>query len=337
MITQPKISLQTIANELNISKVTVSKALNDKEGVSEELRQQIKDKAKELGYQVNVIAKSLKSNKTYNIGIIISERYVQSTSSYYLDIYTKFTKEFSNLGYSVIMEIIEAEKENEGLLPNLVVSRKVDAVIILGECKKSYLKLFDDISIPTLFFDFSVPDLLFDSVITDNCFSGCEATNLLIQAGHRRIAYVGNIYSTSSIKERYLGYYRALLDANIPLDLSLVLSDRDEKGLLTDIILPDNMPTAFLCNNDQVAYNLCAKLLDMGIKVPEEVSIVAFDNSIYSQLSPVKLTSVDSNADVMVEKAVKAISKKIVVPNKIYDRIYVKGKMVIRDSICKCS
>lgn len=335
MVSNVKVSLQTIADSLNISKVTVSKALNDKEGVSEELREVIKLKAKELGYQVNLMAKGLKSNKTYNIGILIPERYIQSTNSYYLDIYTKFTKEFADYGYSAIMEILDVERENQLLLPNLILSNKVDGLIILGEASKDYLRLFTDVTIPILFFDFSDNDICVDSVITDNLYSGTEITKMLLSAGHKKIGFIGNIYSTSSIKERFLGYYRALLDAGIKLNMDYIISDRNEQGVLTDLILPENMPTAFVCNNDQVAYTLCMKLITMGYSIPTDISIATFDNSIYSQLSPVKLTTVDSNASVMVLKAVKAISKKITVPNKVYDRIFVKGTVIIRDSIRK--
>lgn len=330
---QQKINMDTIARSLNVSKVTVSKALNNKEGVSEELREIIKKKAEELGYHINVMAKGLKQNRTYNIGILIADRYVQATNTYYLEIYTKFTKEIATLGYTVILEILSSEDEKKCNLPKMYLSGKVDGIIIIGECNHEYLKKFINLDIPVLLFDFTDSDIPVDSIIADNSFSGMQITKLLINNGHKNIGFIGNIYSTSSIKERFLGFYRALLDAKLPINYDFVISDRDETGILKDIELPEKLPTAFVCNNDQGAYYLCQKLLKMGVKVPDDVSIVTFDNSIYSHLSPVKLTTVDANADQMVTSAIKAILKKIERRDKVYDRIFVKGKIIERNSV----
>lgn len=332
MAPKSKVSMDTIAQELNVSKVTVSKALNDKEGVSEELRLQIKQKASELGYQMNLMAKGLKNNETFNIGILIAERYLQISNSYYFGIYVKFTKEIEKIGYTAIMEILDVEKENNNIMPKMVMQGKIDALIILGECKKNYLKQFVDFSMPVLFFDFYDPEIDVDSVITDNYHAGCELTKLLIDNNHKDIGFIGNIYSTTSIKDRYLGYYKALLDAKIELNPEYVVSDRDDKGNLIEINLPDKMPSAFVCNNDQVAYEVCKKLNAKGYKIPEDISIVAFDNSIYSGINT-QLTSFDANSVQMVEVATKAIIKKLKVIDKKYDRILIKGQIIERNSI----
>ena len=93
------------------------------------------------------------------------------------------------------------------------------------------------------------------------------------------------------------------------------------------------MPTAFVCNNDQVAYYLINRLQDLGLDVPNDVSIVTFDNTIYSRFSNVLLTSVDNNDDELVNICVKAITKKINKPEKVYDKILVKAKIIERNSI----
>jgi len=333
MAQQQKVSMDTIASCLNVSKVTVSKALNDKEGVSEELREIIKKKAEELGYHINVMAKGLKQNRTYNIGVLIAERYVQASNTYYLEIYTKITKEIASFGYTVILEILSSEDEAKKALPKMYLSGKVDGIIVIGECSHEYLKIYQSLDTPVLFFDFTDSEILVDSIITDNNFSGLQITKLLINSGHTKIGFIGNIYSTSSIKDRFLGYYRALLDAKIPLDYNFVISDRDEDGVLKAIELPSTLPTAFVCNNDQGAYYLCQKLIKQGYNIPDDISIVTFDNSIYSELSPVKLTTVDSNADEMVRVAIKVITKKIEKRDKVYDRIFIKGKIIERNSV----
>ena len=328
-----KVSMDTIAASLGVSKVTVSKALNDKEGVSEELRQQIKDKAEELGYHINIIAKSLKTHQTYNIGMLIPERFVAAPNTYYFEIYAKLVKRFNELGYTGVLEVLESKTEENPELPKMYTTGKVDAIIIIGQCSKEYLKQFENIKVPVLFFDFYDSDLNIDSIIVDNYYSGTQITELLIKNGHKNIAFIGNIYSTSSIRDRFLGYYRALLEANLELDYNYVISDRDENGILCDYELPKEMPTAFVCNNDQLAYNLLNKLNALGYKVPEDISIVTFDNTIYSEISSVKLTSVDNNTEQLVEKAASTIIKKINDPKRQYHRIIVDANIVERDSV----
>lgn len=328
-----KLSLDTIAKELGVSKVTVSKALNDKEGVSEELRKKIKAKADELGYRINGLAKALKSNKAYNIGVLVPEWFIQSANTYYFEVYALLVRQFATYGYNGVMEVLERSAENDLILPRMYLERKIDGLMILGECSHDYLTLFEDIGIPVLFLDFDISDIDVDSLTQDNYYSGQLITNYLINKGHKKIGFIGNIYSTSSIKDRYLGYYRALLDAHIELNQDYIISDRNEEGILTEFEVPNILPTSYVCNNDEVAYQVVKKLLDKNIRVPEDISVVTFDNTIYSNLSAVKLTTIDTNVKQMVEAATKAIIKKINVPTKVYDRILIKGTIIERDSV----
>ena len=328
------VSMDTIAGALGVSKVTVSKALNDKEGVSEALRAEIKAKALELGYQMNVFAKALKTNQTFNIGIIIAERFVQTTDTYYFKLYSMLVKKFSEINYASLMEIITYDDELSLKLPKMYLQRKVDALIIMGQCNSDYLELFQDADIPVIFFDFYDPSINIDSIVVDNFQAGEDITNLLIKNGHKDIAFIGNIYATSSIKDRFLGYYSALIENNIPLNYDYLISDRDSSGnLYKDYKLPKHLPTAIVCNNDQVAYFLIKRLQELDLKVPQDISIVTFDNTLYSKFSSVSLTSIDNNDEELVNICVKAITKKLTKPEKIYDKILVKTKIVERDSI----
>lgn len=326
--------MDTIAEILGVSKVTVSKALNDKEGVSEALRAEIKAKALELGYQMNVFAKALKTKQTFNIGIIIPERFVQTTDTYYFKLYAMLVKRFSEINYNTLMEIIGYSDEENLNLPKMYIQRKIDALIIMGQCNSEYLKLFLDADIPVIFFDFYDPEIKIDSIVVDNLQAGEDITNMLIKNGHREIAFIGNIYATSSIKDRFLGYFSALIENQIKFKPELVISDRDSSGnLYKDYKLPKRLPTAVVCNNDQVAYFLIKRLQELDLKVPEDISVVTFDNTIYSNFSSVSLTSVDNNDEELVNICIKAITKKLTNPEKKYDKILVKTKIIERESI----
>lgn len=327
------ISMSEIAKIFNVSKVTVSKALNDKPGVSDKLKEEIKEKAVELGYRMNTAAKSLKTNKSYNVGVLIAERYIGELETYYFGVYGKLTTKFSNLGYSTIMETLSYENEINLKLPQMYLEFKVDAIIVLGQLDANYLKLFEDCSIPIVYFDFYASNSAIDSVVVDNFYSGLEITQYLIDRGHTEIGFIGNLYSTSSIQDRFLGYYRCLLENKLSINYDYIISDRDDAGNFINLVLPDKLPTAFVCNCDQVAYRLIKELQQNNIRVPEDISVVSFDNTIYSTVSEPQITTLDNNVDEMVNVVTKIILKKIENPTKKYDRILVKAFIVERNSV----
>jgi LacI family transcriptional regulator len=321
-----------IAEMFNVSIVTVSKALNDKEGVSEELREKIKKAAEKLGYRPNHAAKSLKTQKVYNVGILIANRYVDSQEAYYFSVCGEIIKKLMLLEYSGIMEILMPEDEEEMKLPRMFLERKVDGIIVLGQLEESYLRHLETIDIPMVYFDFYVNYSNIDTIISDNFFSSYQLTISLIEQGHKDIGFVGNIHSTSSIQDRFLGYYKALLENQIDLNMDYIVSDRDGLGKLIDLKLPITMPTAFVANCDQVAYKLINTLKQNGHSVPNDISVVSFDNTIYATIAQPQITTVDNNVEDMVSTATKIIIKKINNPSKTYGRILIKGNIIKRDS-----
>jgi len=331
------VTMRDIANKLGVSSVTVSKALNDKDGVSEELKEKIKLLAEEMGYRFNTHAKSIKDGLSYNLGIVIPERFTGTTQSFYLQFYQMLTKILDGYHYSGILYILGQEDEDQLILPRIYNEKKVDGFIILGQIGNEYVKEIQKIDSPVIFLDFYTDQNEIDSVLTDNFFGGYEITNYLVENGHKKIAYVGNIYATSSIQDRFLGYYKSLLEHRIELRQDYIIYDRDERGKYIDIVFPDDMPTAFVCNNDEIAYNLINNLQKNGYQVPEDCSVVGFDNSIFAALTEPLLTTVEVNIKEMSKAAVKIIMEKLHNPNEKYGRTLINGKIVHRNSVKKLS
>ncbi len=327
------VTMRDIADKIGVSSVTVSKALNDKEGVSEELKQKIKDLAEEMGYRFNTVAKSMKEGYSYNIGIVIPERFIGEDQSFYLKFYQYITKMLEDYNYYGILQMLTEEDEKNLNLPRIYYENKVDGFIILGQISTEYIDLLTENGIPKVFLDFYTDHSEIDSIITDNFYAVYELTNYLIKSGHKDIAFVGNIHSTSSIQDRFLGYYKSLLEHKLTLKNDFIISDRDERGSYIDLTIPESLPTAFVCNCDQVAFNLINKLQGLGVSVPEDCSVVGFDNDIYSTLSNPALTTVQVDIEEMAKVAVKFIIGKIKNIDKSYGRVLVKGKIVHRDSV----
>ena len=182
------VTMQDIADRLGVSKVTVSKALNNKEGVGEELRLKIKKTAEEMGYRYNSCAKSVKYGLTYNIGVISPEKFT-GTNSFYISFYKMISKELDRRGYSAILHTLSHEEEASLRLPRLYYECKADGLIILGQVGTRYAELLGSIDIPVVFLDFYDKHSEIDSVISDNFHAAYELTNYLIENGHREIAY----------------------------------------------------------------------------------------------------------------------------------------------------
>lgn len=326
------VTMKDIAEKLDVSTVTVSKALNDKEGVSDELKERIKQMADEMGYRINSLAKSMKEGLSYNIGVIIAERYT-GYDSFYLRFYQQMTTVLEGHNYYGILHVLSAEDENGLKQPKVYMDRKVDGLIILGQVNKPYIELLQNIDIPIVFLDFYDEHENIDTITTDNFYSSYELTNYVIANGHKKIAFIGNIYATSSIQDRMLGYFRSLLEHKLRLRLDYIVSDRDDEGHFIDLELPSDMPTAFVCNCDQVAYNLIKLLKQKGYNVPDDISVVGFDNDIYGTISEPQITTVEVNIFEMSKMAYQVIAKKIKNPDGVYGRVLIKGRIIYRESV----
>ncbi|KAB8125604.1 LacI family transcriptional regulator [Gracilibacillus oryzae] len=329
------VTMKDIAKKLNVSSVTISKALNDKEGVSDELKEKIKDLADKMGYRYNTLAKSMKDGKSYNVCVIIPERYTGMTQSFYLKIYQSIAQILEEKGYYGIIHILPSDDEDNLKLPRIYHERRVDGFILLGQPKREYIELMQSIDMPLVFLDFYDENNNVDAVITDNFYGAYELTNYLIRQGHREIGYIGNLFSTSSIQDRFLGYYKSLLEHNIHLNQDYIISDRDERGVFIEFDLPKQLPSAFVCNCDQVAHLLIEKVRKSGYEVPKDCSVVGFDNDIYATLTTPNLTTVEVHIEEMAKNAVKFICEKMDDASATFGRVAVKGKIIYRDSVQK--
>lgn len=325
--------MRDIADRMGVSSVTVSKALNDKEGVSDELKLKIKEVAQEMGYRFNTVARAMKEGLTYNIGVVIPERFTGPDQSFYLKVYQHIASVLEKSGYYGILNILSSEDEKQLYLPRVYNERRVDGFIFLGQLNKDYIEVIKDMDMPKLFLDFYDEHADVDAVITDNFYGAYEMTNYLISSGHRKIAYVGNLYSTSSIQDRFLGYYKSLLEHHIELTSDFVIKDRDEKGVFIDIDIPTDLPSAFVCNCDQVAHNLTQKLKEQGYQIPDDCSVVGFDNDVFATISDPPLTTMEVDIKEMARTSVRYILEKIKDNNRKFGRVLVKGKIIFRESV----
>ena len=165
------VKLADIAAIVNVSTVTVSKALSDQKGVSEEMRARIKQLAKEMGYQTPTAARLSSNKRTYNIGVLISEIYFDQTQSFYWQMYQSVATKAVSKECFTLLEVLSMQNEKEMILPKILQEEKIDGLIIIGMLSSDYLSLIErNIKVPYICLDFYDRKHEFDAVITDNFY-----------------------------------------------------------------------------------------------------------------------------------------------------------------------
>lgn len=323
------VRMADIAQKLGISIVSVSKGLSGKEGVSEEMRARILATARELGYETP--GKSEGPVPSENIGILVADCLFDE-NAFYSGLYRSILNHCAPLGYNCILEIVSPDSERNCTMPTLLVNRKVDALIFMGELNRRYISTALQFGLPFMFLDFYDDTIAGDSVLSDNTSGGYQMTEHLLSTGRRRIGFVGSVRATSSIMDRYLGYCRALLMAGIEPRADWRLEDRGADGKLIQAALPKEMPDAFVCNCDEVAFNLVEQLHREGYEIPRDVAVCGYDDYQFSTLCRPQLTSYRVDVDGMAAAVVSQLRRKLNGKAPLAPTTIVPGAFVRRDS-----
>ena len=332
-----KVRMADIAEKVGVSTVTVHNALAGHKGVSEEMRLKIQKVAEELGYhQMSAAAKREKNRGGLrNIGVIISEKYLASYTTFYWKMYQELALIATDKGCMAAVEILKHEMEDNFILPRIEEEQKVDALIVIGEISRDYIHFMKShTDIPVIFLDFYDKELANDAVITDNFYGMYLMTEYLFEQGFTKMAYVGSVKATSSIMDRYCGFYKAQLEHDQMIPKEWVIPDRDKTGHMS-IVLPEEMPEAFVCNCDLAAGMVIMELEKKGYRIPEDVSVVGFDNYLYPGFPDKKITSYEVNTQAMAKVALEKALKQIKNPASGRGLSIVSGKIVEKESVRK--
>lgn len=334
-----RIKMADIATELGVSTVTVSKALSNQKGVSEEMREKIKILANQLGYKQPSAIKKLNKYGSYNLGIIVPDRCFGKYESFYWLMYQEVATKAVQKECFTMLEVISSEQENNLELPKLMTEKKVDGIILIGRPNNDYLaRIREEETIPVVCLDFFDESSNCDAVISDGYYGTYMLTNHLFDQGHEEIAYVGTLLYTSSITDRYFGYHKSMMEHGKKVKEEWVIDDRDwETGDVTgfNMKLPPHMPTAFVCNCDLAASTLIRTLKEKGYNVPEDISVVGFDNYLYPGLCDIEITTYNVNVKEMARKSLDILMKKI--NNELYKSgvNIISGNIVYKQSVAK--
>lgn len=305
------VRLSDIAEKLGVSTVTVSNALANQRGVSEELREKIKAMATEMGYQAPGSQSVTKT--AVNIGVLVQERYLGNGSSFYWKLYQELAVACAAHNCLLAFCVLKTDEEETVTIPAMISDHRIDGLIVMGEVSRAYLRMLErESGMPMIFLDFYAAEFDVDCIISNNFYGMYTATRHLIKKGHKKIAYVGSIHSNGSIVDRYFGYLKAIRQYGIEERNDWIIEDRVPGTMeIIEPKLPKDMPTAFVCNCDQTASMLIHELEDNGYRVPEDISVVGYDNFLFMPVCNVAITTYGVDMPEMAKAAAERIIARV--------------------------
>lgn len=338
MTNKKEVTIYDLARELNVSPTTVSRALKDHFSIGKETTKAVKKRAKELGYQPNSIASNLRRNKTNTIGVIISWINRPFISSLISGI-----EEVANqAGYNVIISQSCDSYEKEVANAKTLLANRVDGLIVslaMETEKFDHFKFFQKKDIPVVFVDRVANEIETDRVVIDNFAAGFKATEHLISMGCNRIAHFAGSQLRNVYKERQEGYIEALKSNKLPVNEELILysnlSMEEGTRCAKHLMNLANPPDAIFSANDTAAVSAIQYAKQAGIRIPDDLSVVGFNNDPISSIIDPSLTTIIHPAFDMGRIAAQQALKHKDVKNKDIvesETIVLKTSLLLRKS-----
>jgi len=331
------LTIKEVAKKANVSTATVSRVLNNNYPVSEKLRLKVLEAVRELNYQPNDIARSLKTKKTHMIGIVVSD----ITNPYFMQIAKGVESIVSSKGYNLVFCSTNENSSREIELLRLLNEKRVDA-IILATCQKdgSYIKQLIDQGLPVILVDRKISGCEnVDTIIGDDFSASYNIVNYLISRGHKKISILNGLLNISTGEERFKGFKKALEDNGIPIVEKYILKgnfqrDYAYRAVKTMIMeRKSDLPTAIFATNNFMAEGAMIAIYEQGLSIPEDISLVSFGNLTVPQLVKPRLTVVSQNPYVIGQESGKLVLERINGKRDNYRKFVMSLKMQEGDSV----
>lgn len=336
------ITIRDVATLAGVSPSTVSRTCKDHSSISEETKIRVRRAMDQLGYEYNVPKEASNNHVSRTIGIILPPSTRQTYENpFYLEA-IRGISQFCN-GHKYISTIITGQNNDELMeaIGTMISGNQVDGFVVL------YSK--EDDSIVDYLYSEGFTYVLIGKakkyanhtiyIDNDNILAGKEATEYLISLGHKKIAYLGSESIMIFSSDRKAGYQMALLQNDMPVDKKYCIEvDNvfiDECKLLIEMLKSEDRPTAMIVSDDILAVSLERVCNQCGLSIPEDLSIVSFNDSLFAKLTSPQLTSVDVNSFQLGIEAASQLINHVENPNLLATKIIVPHRIVERDSCRK--
>ncbi|WP_297990703.1 LacI family DNA-binding transcriptional regulator [Anoxybacillus sp.] len=328
-----KVTIYDVAKAAGVSISTVSRVVNNTGRISEKTRKKVLKVMEALHYQPSMVASALTGKCTRTIGLIIPD----VANPFFAEISRKVEDRGRELGFNVLMCNTDNNPETEEMYLSLLKQKSVDGIII-GTTTKNYTVLNDllQAQFPIAFIAQDIPELAIDVVKVDDFLGGYQAVSHLVSLGHKKIAIMlGNLNRTSD-KDRLYAYRQVLQESGLEYDEKLVVytdySMEAGRRAALELLTSSQKPTAIFACFDSLAVGIYQAAKELGISIPEDLSVVGFDNTILSTIVDPPLTTVAQPIDEMGRQVVDLIVKAIEGEKHIKQRIVLPPELMIRRS-----
>ena len=334
-----KPNIKDIAIAAGVSPGTVSNALNDKKGVSEEKKELIVKAATEMGYFKNSPKKD-ETKKVIKLVVYKRHGYVVSDTPFFAALIEGIELQCKDQGYELLIShIFHADQESDETNDTFSQSDISGVIFLATEMKSEDLKFFKNLDLPVVIMDNYFSNIDMDYVMINNIRGAYKAVTYLAENGHKNIGYLQSSITINNFIERAEGYRSALRDYGLIENTSFVFkleptlegSYKEMKCILENENL--ELPTAFFADNDIIALGAIKALKESGKKLPRDISIIGFDDMPFCEISSPALSTVKVHKGYMGKVAVNRLMEKIKEPDNVNTRIEVNTELVIRSSV----
>jgi LacI family transcriptional regulator len=324
------VTINDIARQAKVSKSTVSRVLNDSTPVNQDKREAVLEAMKTMNFEPNIFARSLAGGQTKTIGVLTQN----IGSPFYDSIAQGILARLTGTTYSPIFADGQWNPEIGQSAVETLIGRKVDGLILVGG--RLPIEQLGDLKerLPCIAVGRKIDDWGSQCVHVDNMAAAQQATEYLIKLGHKQIAHITGIKDHPDSINRHEGYLKALKDAAIEADHDLIVEGRfdGDSGVeaVNKLLSRGKKFTAVFAANDMSAYGARLALYRQGIRVPEDVSIVGFDDQLESSFATPPLTSIRQPAREMGDAAAEALVK--LINKQSYELPEFPSELIIRES-----
>ncbi|MGL4799499.1 MAG: LacI family DNA-binding transcriptional regulator [Cellulosilyticaceae bacterium] len=352
-----KAGINDIANELGISRNTVSKVMNNRGTVSEKVRYKIIDTAVKLKYDKlptelleeydeMKVALDTSKNQSKNILVIATS---PDFSSFWAKMIKGITQKLVEKDYKCLYNFITFEEVDNFELPHIIETGDIAGIIVINVYNKETVKKITKVQLPTVYFDMpldlEMADIGADIVVIEGRRSIYQITKTLIEQKDRLLGFIGDIGYCKSIQERWRGFVKAHNEIGVPIDNEYCFIgakkghyyfEKEVEGIVESMHKEGRkLPKAFVCANDAIAYSLINELEKRGYKVPEDVRVSGFDDMESDKMGEKYLTTVGVDIQQVGERLAEQMVWRVNNPEKHFEEIKILGDIIYRQSTRK--
>lgn len=327
-------TIKDIANRTGLGLATISSYLNGG-NVREKNREKIEQAIEELHFEVNEVARGLKTNRTHTIGVVIPEL----NNIFCTEIITGMEDILRKQGYATIVCDCRTDKKLEREAVEFLYRKRVDGIINMPvDATGAHLAQFASAKKPIIIIDRKLPKIACDSILVDNRDAAKKAVNILLASGHRRIGMITGPEDVYTASERYLGYESALLAAGVSVEPELVVhSDYTIRGAVAGVErLLDAHPevTALFAANYEMTMGMMIALNERGISIPDEISVIGFDNREFARALHPRLTIITQPTEAIAQEAAETMLRRLESEEQVEPKeLYLQTEIMMGKSV----